>query len=167
MTRLALTDLRLSPRDVGRPELTLRFQVSHSSSALRTTLEGALSAVIDENTGRVTASLELAELHAASLDEARDRMAVWCDRMAATLRGVARVPADVPKYERRCFDPSALPAWLQREYAVLAERFKRCALAEATECAEDICDEMRAQDHPLLLIYGAYDMLQSLGDATE
>lgn len=164
---LELTRLELTPEDAGRPQFKLQLSVKHNVGALRTTLETTLNATVDRQTGKVSASLLLDELEAANLEEAREKMALWCIRTAAALSSVQRVAADFPLYERKSFELSEQPAWLQREYAVLAERYKKLAEDGATETRSEIRDDLVSQQHPLVYISGAIDQLEMLSYADE
>lgn len=161
---LKLKDLTVSAPDAFTsrpPTLDMEFDVSHNVGAFKTTVSGDLCVKVQED-GKVRAQLTLDDLQADSLEDAREKMALWCLRMAAALSRVQRVPFDVPLYEKTEFDVEALAPWLQREYAHLAERYSRVASAGATETRADIKADLLAQRHPLLFISGALDFLESL-----
>lgn len=159
---LKLKELQLILADEPRPGLALQFEVTHNVGALRTTLSCDLTVNIAPHSGKVQASLALDDLEADTLDEARIKMAVWCDRMAAALRDVNRISGEVPQYERRTFELATLPGWLQREYHVLAERFKACASSEPGDDVTTLRNELIEQGHPLIYVRGAFDELSSL-----
>lgn len=161
---LKLKELMVSPPDTFSsrpPTLDMEFEVSHNVGGFPTTTHAELSVKVLE-TGKVRAEMTLDGLEADSLEEAREKMALWCLRTAAALSRVKRMPFDVPLYERAEFDIEALAPWLQREYAVLSERYKRLAQPDATETRSDIRADLLAQRHPLLFISGALDFLESM-----
>lgn len=159
---IILDKINLDRSDEMRPMCEMVFEVRHNVASHNTTLTSELTAVVDTAASKVTAKLCLQGLEADSFDAARENMALWCERSAAALREVQRLPCDLPMYERRPFQLEAQPGWVQREYAVLAKRYKRCAEPDAPESRSDIRAELRAQRHPLLHIYGCLDKLELL-----
>lgn len=147
LTRLALSE---------RGEANLAYTVRHNVGRLRTTLEQTLELAVDSRTGKVTGALHLTELEADSIEAARERMAVWCDRMAAALRGAERRQGDLPLYDRRSFVLSEQPRWLQDAFNHLLER-KLAATTEEDEAAI----EAWLDGHPMVLIPGMLDAVEA------
>lgn len=156
---IELTGLVLKDSGQAKPGLALTFSVSHNVGALPTTLECNLDMVVAPGTGKVKASLLLEDLEADSVEAAREKMALWCDRMAAALRGVERMPFEVPLYERKEFNEESLAPWLKREFAVLSERFKQTLDPSCPDERGDVVQELIEQRHPLIFIRGALDQL--------
>ncbi|KVP17120.1 hypothetical protein [Burkholderia ubonensis] len=127
---LDLTDVRLNERTVS-----LVYNVRHNVGRLRTTLEQDFKLEVDLHTGKVKGALYMTDLEADSLEGAREKMAVWCDRMAAALRAARRQSGDVPLplYERQSFDLASQPLWLQQEYARLVEAYVNAKTEEDHE----------------------------------
>ena len=163
---LNLKSIKLDSTNAREPVLDMQFEVRHNVGTLSTTLSSALGVRIDCSAHIVKAHLTMDNLEADSLENARARMAEWCDRTAAALRNVDRVAGDVPLYERAEFSLEAQPAWLQREFAVLAERYELCAAPDATETRSEILADLKAQHHPIVHVYGAVEQLEvfSYGD---
>lgn len=76
------------------------YTISHSDVASGTLLEQELHLVIDPRTGAVSGRLDVDGLTGATMDEAVDRLAAWCERLARGLREPRKVVASVPVYER-------------------------------------------------------------------
>lgn len=157
---LILSEIQLDRADERRPMLDMKFDVRHNVGTLPTTLEHQMLVKVDPESSKVTASLVLDQLEAESLERARLKMAEWCDRMAAALRNVERQQAEVPVYERQTFNLDEQPAWIQRECAVLIERYRLCATDGAIETRADILRDLKEQGHPLVYIYGAIEQLE-------
>ncbi|KVP75288.1 hypothetical protein WJ96_05895 [Burkholderia ubonensis] len=145
---LELKDIRLDAQNVS-----LVYNVRHNVGRLRTTLKQDLKLQVDVNTGKVTGALHLTELEADSLEGAREKMAIWCDRMAAALRATRRKDGELPLYERRSFDLADHPLWLQQEYARLVEAYVNARTEEDHEAIK-----LWLKDHPMTLVS---DMVES------
>ncbi len=136
----------------GKDQASLSYAVRHNVGALKTTLEQTMDVRLDIRSGKVEASLNLTELHADSLEAARVRMALWCERMAAALRGAARLEGDLPMYERRSFELAEQPVWLQEAYTALVKAKVEAQTDEAVEALNKWLD-----GHPMVLVYGLMD----------
>ena len=115
---LELKDLRLGERTAS-----VVYNVIHNVGRLRTTLEQDFKLEVDLHSGKVKGALHLTDFQADNLEAAREKMAVWCDRMAAGLRAAKRKEGDLPLYERPSFELASQPLWLQQEYARLVEAY--------------------------------------------
>lgn len=76
------------------------YEVRHNTSEFKTTLTQDLHLTVCPATGAVTGELIIKELAAASLDEAFERLALWCERLAAALREPRKVTASIPVFEK-------------------------------------------------------------------
>lgn len=159
---LTLTSVQLAEAMPRSPTFDFEFKAVHNVGAMRTSLDFQFLVQVDRNTGKARASMNIDQLEADSLDEARLKMATWCTRMGAALHNVDRVPGDVPTFEKRSFELETQPSWVQAEFARLVPRFKACSTRVATETSSEILAEMTAEGNPLVYICGAYDQLQML-----
>lgn len=149
---LELTRLSLGERG----QFNVAYNVRHNVGRLRTTLEQPLELVVDTQTGKVSGAFHLTDLEVGSIDEAREKMAVWCDRMAAALRGAQRKVGELPLYERRPFKLDEQPLWLQEAYAQL---LARKLAAQSEEDSEAI--ERWLESHPMVLVPGMLDAVEA------
>lgn len=141
----------------GHAELT--YNVRHNVGRLRTTLEQTLALQVDIATGKVRGALHVTDLEADSIDAARTKLAVWCDRLAAALRAPQRKPGDLPIFERRPFDLASKPLWLQQEYARLVHAY---ATADTDEDLAAI--KLWLADHPMNLVSDMVEFAQCAAD---
>ncbi|MBU9200156.1 hypothetical protein KTD31_01895 [Burkholderia multivorans] len=139
MSWLELVDAKFADH-----KATLKYTVGHNVGRLPTTLEQDLDLTLDVATGKVTGALHLTDLTADSLDAAREKMAVWCERMAYALRAVQRKNHDLPIFERKSVVLEELPLWLQREYRILVSMYEE---AQTDEDQENIRAYLK--DHPI------------------
>jgi hypothetical protein len=137
----------------------LTYTVRHNVGRLRTTLEQDLDLRVDIDTGKVHGALHVTELEADSIDGAREKLAFWCERLAAALRGTVRKAGDLPLYERRRFDLASQPLWLQQEYARLVQAY---ASAQTDEDRDAI--KLWLQDHPMNLVSDMVDSARCEAD---
>jgi DNA topoisomerase IA len=75
------------------------YTVKHNTSEYRTTLAQDLHVTICPRTGAVKGELHVLDLEAPSMDEARAKLALWCERLAEALREPLKAVASVPVYE--------------------------------------------------------------------
>jgi len=114
---LELTDMRM---DAGL--VSLSYNVRHNVGRLRTTLEQVMQLQVDPRTGKVIAgAMHIMDLSGDNVDDARLKMAVWCERLAAALRGTERKVGELPLFEGRRFKLEEQPLWLQQEYNRLVQ----------------------------------------------
>lgn len=135
-----------------RGKAALSYNVKHNVGRLKTTLEQTFDLELDTHTGKVTGSLHLTDLEVDSLEAAREKMATWCERMAAALRGAARKPGELPLYERRRFQLDAQPTWLQLAHAHLVNAKLTAKTDEDYAAIEDWLT-----GHPMVLVPGLLD----------
>ncbi len=140
----------------GKDQASLSYAVRHNVGALKTTLEQTMDVRLHLQSGKVEASMSMTELHADSLEAAKDRMALWCERMAAALRGAVRKEGDLPMYERRSFELTEQPMWLQEAYAALV---KAKVAAQTDEAVEALNKWL--EGHPMVLVYGLMDAAEA------
>lgn len=139
----------------------LSYVVRHNVGQLATTLEADLQLKVNPHTGATTASLDLGELDAESLEAARARLAVWCERMAAALRAPVRQPtASLPVYEPVPFAPEQLSPFEHEAYEALVARFVRLGDASAMR---EVAAALPTARHPLVLVRGAIDHALAAG----
>lgn len=129
--------------------VSLVYTVQHNTGSCSTVLEQDLELNLDTLTGRVTGAMHLTDLSVDSLEAAREKMAVWCDRLAAALRSATRKPGDIPIYERKPFDLASQPLWLQQEYNRLVD-----AHVNAKTEADQAAIEAWLAGHPMTLVRG-------------
>jgi hypothetical protein len=139
---LELKDLKYAENRVS-----LTYNIVHSVGRLRTMLEQDLTLHVSTDTGKVTGEFHLTKLNADSVEAAREKMAVWCDRMAVALRSARRKSGDLPLYERSSFDIENHPLWLRQEYARLVQAY---VAAKTEEDHEAINAWLK--DHPMNLV---------------
>jgi hypothetical protein len=139
--------LELKDLKYDEDRVTLTYNVTHSGGRIGTILEQDLKLTVDTRTGKVAGDLHLTELSVDSIEAAREKMAVWCERMAIALRHVKRKSGDLPLYQRASFEADELPLWMRQEY----ERLVRAYLNAKTE--EDH-EAIRTwlKDHPMSLV---------------
>lgn len=147
---LELTEMSLKD---GQAHLT--YNVRHNVGRLRTTLEQTLELRVDVATGKVRGAMHITDLETDSVDGARDKLATWCERLAAALRGAERKPGELPLYERRPFDLASQPVWLQQEFARLVQAY---ATAETDADKENI--KLWLKDHPMNLVSDMVEVAQ-------
>lgn len=92
---LELTNLEKT--DAGMSAI---YTVKHNTSEYSTMLKQNLHVTICPRTGAVKGKLLILDLEAPSLDEARAKLALWCERLAEALREPLKVVASVPVYEK-------------------------------------------------------------------
>ncbi len=148
---LELKDMRLEGRTVS-----LCYNVKHNVGSLRTTLEQTLELKVDTQTGKVGGELHLTELECDSIEAAREKMAFWCERMAAALRGAERKDGELPLYGHGTFKLEEQPLWLQEAYAQLVARQ---LAAHTDEDRERISQWL--QGHPMTLVRGLLDSAEA------
>lgn len=141
---------RMATTDQG---IALSYTVWHNVGLLPTTLDQPLDLVLDPQTGKLTGQLVLESLTADDIDQAREKLAEWCDRMAAALRQPMRkVSADLPIFERVPFEREQLSGYLLERYDALVAEWSTFA-SEA-----DIQAGVRAfaaSKHPLVYVADA------------
>lgn len=76
------------------------YEVRHNTAEYSTILEQDFHLSIDTQTGKVDGKLVLENLEAASLPEALEKMATWCERMAAALRTPMKSVVAVPVFQK-------------------------------------------------------------------
>jgi len=133
----------------------LAYTVRHNVGRLRTTLEQTLELRIDVETGKVNGVMHVTDLETDSIDNAREKLATWCERLAAALRSARRKPGDLPLYERRPFNLADHPLWLQQEYARLVQAY-------ATAQTEDdrAAIKLWLKDHPMNFVSDMVEFAQ-------
>lgn len=92
----------LDLKEVSKTTNGLRavYTVRHNTAALPTILEQDLHLMIDERTGAVTGKLLVEELQADNMNAAIEKLATWCERLAAALREPMKVTTSVPVFEK-------------------------------------------------------------------
>lgn len=92
----------LELKEVGKTPNGLRviYTVKHNTAALPTTLEQDLHLLIDERTGAIKGKLLVEELQADNMSAAIEKLATWCERLAAALREPMKVTTSVPVFEK-------------------------------------------------------------------
>lgn len=135
----------------------LHYKVVHNVGILPTVLSQDLRLEVDQKTGQCTACLTLADLEADRLENAREHLATWCDRMSAALRSVERSPSDFPVYRRALFKLEDLQPWQLAAYERLRAELKALALSDVVEFLKDEAN----QQNPLALIPGCFDQLRA------
>lgn len=151
---LELTEFSLKD---GQARVT--YNVRHNVGRLKTTLEQTLELRVDLATGKVRGSLHVTDLEAANIEGAREKLAVWCDRLAAALRGAERKVGDLPVYERRSFNVANQPLWLQQEFARLVQ-----AYATAKTDEDHAAINLWLQDHPMNLVGDMVEVARHQGE---
>lgn len=149
---LELTRLALDERGAA----SLSYNLKHNVGYLDTILEQTLDLELNPRTGKVTGVLHVTELEANSVDAARDKLAGWCDRMAAALRGAARKEGDLPLFERRAFTLTAQPLWLQEAF----HRLVQLKLEAETE-DDRFAIKQWLDGHPMVLVPGLMDAVEA------
>lgn len=76
------------------------YTIRHNNSQFSTILDQDLHLLIDPRTGAVKGHLNVSGLKAPSIDEAREQLAGWCERLAAALREPMKTTAMVPVFEK-------------------------------------------------------------------
>lgn len=147
---LELTDMSLKD---GQAHLV--YNVRHNVGRLRTTLEQTLELRVDVATGKVRGAMHITDLQTDSIESARDKLASWCERLAAALRGAERKPGELPLYERKSFNLASQPLWLQQEFARLVQAY---ATAETQEDKDAI--KLWLKDHPMNLVSDMVEVAQ-------
>lgn len=145
--------LNLKKIEYKSPFVVLDYTVQHHVGPLPTVLEQDLQLRVHAETGSVQGELVFSELTASSVDEARQKLAGWCERMAAALRSAAlrETPSvELPLYTRAPFSKETLFPYQRELYATLVERLSR--LPEEEEAA--FIKQCAAEHHPLILIPG-------------
>ncbi|HDR9105426.1 hypothetical protein [Paraburkholderia sp. A3RO-2L] len=154
MSWLELVDAKIAER-----RATLKYTVGHNVGRLPTTLEQDLDLTVDLGTGAVTGALHITDLTADSLDGAREKLAVWCERLAYALRAVQRKNHDLPIFERKPVVLEELPLWLQREYRILVTMYKE---AQNEEDRENIRAYLKG--HPMNYVSDLVELAQAEAD---
>ena len=140
--------LELIDMQMNEGQVSLVYNVRHNVGRLRTTLEQVLQLQVNPRTGKVTtAAMHVTDLAADSVDDARLLMAVWCERLAAALRGASRKEGELPLFETRAFNLDNQPLWLQQEYMRLVQQH---VSAKTEEDRETIREWLRG--HPMNLV---------------
>jgi hypothetical protein len=139
---LELKDLKYDENRV-----TVTYNVVHSGGRTSTILEQDFKLTVDTQTGKVEGELHLTEMKVDSIEAAREKMAVWCERMAIALRRVERKSGDLPLYQRTSFEPEELPLWMQQEYERLVQAYVNAKTEEDHEAIRTWL-----KDHPMSLV---------------
>jgi hypothetical protein len=137
----------------GQAELT--YNVRHNVGRLRTTLEQTLVLKVDVETGKVRGVMHVTDLETDSVDAAREKLATWCERLAAALRAPQRKAGDLPLYERRAFNLADQPLWLQQEFARLVQ-----AYATAETDVDRAAIKLWLSGHPMNLVSDMVEFAQ-------
>lgn len=145
---LNLKRMELTPKGI---EVT--YTVLHNVGHLPTTLDQDLELVINPDTGAVSGRMVMDNLQADSLDAAREKMAEWCDRMAAALRQPMRQRCMVPVFERLPFDKGALPPRQRHQFDALVEELVAMGSWEAMN---ERLKALAEEKHPLVLVKDAF-----------
>ena len=144
--------LILKSIEFSEPYVAITYCVRHNTGALRTTLEQDMTLKVNTATGKVTGQLILADLETDSIENARFKLAEWCDRMAAALRAAVRKEgADLPVYERGEFEVNALPPHLKLLYQEAVTAFATEGEAEMGAVREKLI----AEKNPLIYVPNA------------
>ncbi|WP_126223360.1 hypothetical protein [Burkholderia ambifaria] len=134
--------------------VTLKYEVVHNVSSLRTRLTLPLSLQLNLDTNKVKAALDVSCVEADSVDEALDRLANWCDRSAEALRERARKPGiELPVFTRLAFDYETLTTWQKQLYDQVVADLG--ALPEDEE--GDYIKRMHAEHHPIVFLRDALE----------
>ena len=80
--------------------LKVVYTVEHQRGELRTVLRQDLHLVIDPKSGAVTGELMVKDIAGANLPEAIERLAGWCERLAAALREPMAIVTSVPVFRK-------------------------------------------------------------------
>lgn len=147
--------LKLTGFSLKDSQARVTYTVRHNVGRLRTSLEQQLELRVDLSTGKVQGALHVTDLEADNIEAAREKLAVWCDRLAAALRAAERTPGDLPLYERRPFDLSNQPLWLQQEFGRLVQAY---ATAEIDDDRDAI--KLWLKDHPMNLVSDMVEFAQ-------
>lgn len=137
----------------------ITYTVRHNVGRLNTILRQTLELSVDVKTGKVYGVLQVADLEADNIEGAREKLAIWCDRLAAALRGAVRVEGDLPLYERGTFNLASQPLWLQQEFTRLVQAY---ATAETEEDREAI--KLWLKDHPMNLVGDMVEIAKCQGE---
>lgn len=134
--------------------LASTYEVVHNVGLLPTTLTQDIELVVNPETGKVTGRMAIEDLSADSLEDAIEKMAEWCDRLAAGLRQPRKVVCATPVFARVPFDPDRLQACHREMYDALVARLKTCnSLGEIREHTRELVESK----HPLIYVSGAID----------
>jgi hypothetical protein len=147
---LELTGIALKD---GQAHVT--YNVRHNVGRLRTTLEQTLELRVDVATGKVRGALHITDLETENVEGAREKLAVWCERLAAALRGVVRMEGDLPLYERKPFNLASQPLWLQQEFARLVQTY-----VDAQTDEDRAAIKLWLKDHPMNLVSDMVEVAQ-------
>lgn len=140
-----MLELKSCTSSAGKVQLV--YNVNHNVDTLRTVLEQPLQLNVDLATGNVTGQLTLEGLEVSSIDAAREKLAEWCDRMAAALRNSARTSGDLPLFSRQMFEVGNQPVWVQQSFDQLVQMY-----ATAKSDADYEAIKGFLTDNPLKLI---------------
>lgn len=155
---LKLTAMKVVENSQTDDVVEMQYEVVHNVAAQRTILTLPLSLKMNIETGVIVAAMEVAGVEAPGFDAALDKMATWCERAAWGIRQATRKPgADLPLFERKEFDPAALPSWLK----VLYERTHEdlLALPDGDE-SKTYWERLYAEHNPLIYIHDALECLR-------
>jgi hypothetical protein len=78
---------------------TAQYEIKHNTAHFKTILTADLNMSVREQTGEITAKIDIAPIQAANFEEMREKMAVHLERLAAGLREPIR-----KRYEFAVFD---------------------------------------------------------------
>lgn len=148
--------LKLKQSSLDGDRATVTYDIVHNVGSLPTTLTNNLSVAIDSDHKGVTLSLDVDKVSAGSLDEGREILAMWCERLAAGLRHCERSDALLPVYQKKPFDVKAQPKWLRQEFNRVCRKIANAHVDDW----EGILAAMTTDRHPLSLIPGAYDSIR-------
>jgi len=151
---LELKGITMADNPHGGGVVTLKYEVVHNVSSLRTRLTLPLSLQLNLDTNKVKAALDVSSVEADSVDEALDRLANWCDRSAEALRERARKPGiDLPVFTRLSFDYEKLTTWQKQLYDQVVADLG--ALPEDEE--GEYIKRMHAEHHPIVFLRDALE----------
>lgn len=146
--------LKLKKVELTEAGLESTYDVIHNVSHLPTTLSQDLELVVNPETGKVHGRMVLDNLSADSLEDAIEKMAEWCDRIAAGLRQPRKVICMAPMYGRIPFEKEQMLPSHQSMFDALAADLKTCT------SFDEIRERIRAlvaAKHPLVYVSGALD----------
>lgn len=79
---------------------TAKYEIKHNTEHFSTTLTADLDMSVREQTGEITAKIDIAPIQVANFEEMREKMAVHLERLAAALREPIRKRYEFAVFEK-------------------------------------------------------------------
>lgn len=162
--------MKIKSINLDEKELVTTYEVSHSTGMLSTTLEQDFVVKINRETGKVEASMNLTALTADSVEDARQKMSVWLERMAVAMREPMEATPFVTEFKSA--HEVVLRPHEQVEYDRIVSRIRTQIMTESNEgadtdkledlaysLAKEAIKEIKENKHPFVYISRINDMI--------